>query len=205
MNINGENWIATKKTTSAYNKRYPQLQVVGTKIYYVWSENDGSYNQIWTSIDINFVGYSEWIKFQTIASGTIPTDTLINICSDYSGGTYQSQMSEMDDGGSYVAYFVINTDLTNKKGLTIYKRILDLHLYYRVEASGTSEIYVKRDNEAEWQYLGSVSLVDATEPSIIIKHLAVDVKAKSYDFKVSFGNACRFIGVVFEFIPGGGR
>ena len=155
----------------------------------------------------NSVGtsYSAWISFQTAASGIIPAGTLINVCSDYLGFTYKLQRSETDDGETYTGYFTINTDLAEKKGLNIYKRILDLHLYFRCEASGTAEIYTKRDSEAEFQYLGSVGLTDVTEPTIIIKHLAIDVRAKDYDFKVSFGNACRFLGVVFEFIPGGER
>ena len=149
--------------------------------------------------------YSDWVQFQTAAVGIIPTGTRVNICSDYSGYTYKLMRAETDDGNAYTAYFVINTDLAEKRGLTIYKRILDLHLYFKWEASGTAEIYAKRDSEAGWQSLGSVSLTDVTEPTIIVKHLAVDIKAKSYDFKVSFGNACRFVGVVFEFIPGGTR
>lgn len=149
--------------------------------------------------------YSAWVQFQTSASGVIPTGTKIFVCSDYSAFTYQLQRSEMDDGEEYIGYFVINTDLAEKRGLTIYKRVLDLHLYFKRETSGTAEIYAKRDSETEWQYLGSVSLTDDNEPTIIVKHLAVDIKAKDYDFKVAFNNACRFLGVVFEFLPGGTR
>jgi len=149
--------------------------------------------------------YGAWVEFQTAASGTIPTGTTLFICSDYSGRTFQLMRSETDDGEPYTAYFVINTDLADKKALTVYKIILDLHLYFRRETSGTAEIYVKRDNEAEWQYLGSVGLTDAAEPTIIIKHLAIAIRAKVFDFKVSYSNACRFLGVVFEFLPGGAR
>ena len=42
-------FVATKRTTSNYDKDRPQLQVVDTKIYYVWREFDGSYYQIWTA------------------------------------------------------------------------------------------------------------------------------------------------------------
>jgi hypothetical protein len=48
MNIDGTGWIATKRTTGGYLKWNPQRQVVGSKIYYVWSEGDGTYLQIWT-------------------------------------------------------------------------------------------------------------------------------------------------------------
>jgi len=49
MDTDRTDWSATKMTTSSYDKDYPQLQVVGTKIYYVWNENDGSKKQIWTA------------------------------------------------------------------------------------------------------------------------------------------------------------
>jgi len=103
--------------------------------------------------------YGEWIQFQTSASGIIPTGTLLYIAADLAGYSYQVMKSETDDGYPYTAYFVISTDLTNKQGLAYYKRILDLYLYFRSESSGTAKIEVKRDNEAEWQTVGTVSLV----------------------------------------------
>jgi hypothetical protein len=50
MNTDGTGWTATQRTTSAYDKYSLQLQVVGTKIYYVWDEEDGSNSQIWTAV-----------------------------------------------------------------------------------------------------------------------------------------------------------
>lgn len=44
-------FIATKRTTSVYNKRGPQIQVYNSKGYYVWAEEDsGGYYQIWTAV-----------------------------------------------------------------------------------------------------------------------------------------------------------
>jgi len=148
-------------------------------------------------------GYSEWLQFQTAAAGIIPTGTLINICSDYSGYTYKLMRSETDDGETYTAYFVISTDLANKQGLSFYKRILDMDLYFNNEDSGTATISVKRDNETSWVSLGSVSL--AGDDDIIIKHLAVDVRAKHFLFKISASNHFEFLGVLFQFIPIGMR
>jgi len=48
MNTDGTGWSADQRTTSAYDTYGPQLQVVGEKIYYAWTESDGSDNQIWT-------------------------------------------------------------------------------------------------------------------------------------------------------------
>lgn len=147
--------------------------------------------------------YSEWIEFQTAAVGIIPTGTKIDICSDYSGYSYKLQRSETDDGEAYTAYFVISTDLTDKQALAFYKRILDLHLYFRNEDSGTVTIEVKRDSEVEWQSVGSVSLEG--DEDIIVKHLAPDIRAKHFLFKISAANRFRFLGCLYEYIPEGMR
>lgn len=147
--------------------------------------------------------YSEWIQFQTAAVGVIPTGTKIDICSDYTGYTYQLQKSETDNGFPYTGYFVISTDLADGGGLSYYKRVLDLDLYFRSETAGTCEVYVKRDSEATWFYLGSVSLIGTED--IIIKHLAPDTKAKHFLFKISSANAFRFLGCLYQFVPGGDR
>ena len=148
-------------------------------------------------------GYSDWIQFQTAAEGIIPRGTKINICSDYSGYTYRLMRAETDDGYPYTAYFVISTDLANKQGLAYYKRILDLWLYFNKEDSGTADIYVKRDSEPEWQAVGTVSLTG--DEDIIIKHLATDIRAKHFLFKIEANNHFEFLGMLFEFVRGGYR
>ena len=40
MNTDGSGWSAAKRTTSDVDSEFPQLQVVGDKIYYVWDETD---------------------------------------------------------------------------------------------------------------------------------------------------------------------
>jgi hypothetical protein len=147
--------------------------------------------------------YSEWIQFQTAASGVIPTGTKLDICSDYSGYTYQLQRSETDDGDVYTAYFVISTDLTNKQGLAFYKRIYDLHLYFNGYDGGTVTVYVKRDSELTWQSVGTITLDD--DEDIIIEHLACDLRGKHFLFKLSAANHFEFLGCLYEFIRDGMR
>lgn len=147
--------------------------------------------------------YGDWVQFQTAAEGAIPTGTLINICSDYSGYTYKLMRSETDDGEEYTAYFVISTDLTNKQGLAYYKRILDLWLYFNKEDSGSANVYVKRDSEPDWQTVGTVTLTGTDD--IVIKHLAPDIRGKHFLFKISASNPFEFLGCLFESIKVGMR
>ena len=49
MNIDGTEWKEVQRTNTPFDKQFPQLQVVGNKIYYTWNESDGKYRQIWTA------------------------------------------------------------------------------------------------------------------------------------------------------------
>ncbi len=49
MNIDGTGWKEVQRTNTPFDKQFPQLQVVGNKIYYTWNESDGKYRQIWTA------------------------------------------------------------------------------------------------------------------------------------------------------------
>jgi len=49
MNLHGSGWKEVQRTNTPFDKQFPQLQVVGDKIYYTWNESDGKYRQIWTA------------------------------------------------------------------------------------------------------------------------------------------------------------
>jgi hypothetical protein len=66
MNTDGIGWTAIKRTNSPYDKRDPQLQVVGRKINYVWYEHDSMYFQIWTA-EMNING-TDWSTIKETTS-----------------------------------------------------------------------------------------------------------------------------------------
>jgi len=147
--------------------------------------------------------YSGWIQFQTAASGTIPTGTKLNICSDYSGYTYKLNASLTDDGEAYESFFVLSTDLAGGQGLHINKRLLDIFSYFTKKESGTAKIYIKQDSEAEWQYAGEIPLTG--DEDIVIPHLPVDFLAKHDLIKFLFENDFEFIGLITESVSIGVR
>ena len=49
MNIDGTGWREIQRTNTPFDKQFPQLQVIGKTIFYVWNEFDGKYRQIWTA------------------------------------------------------------------------------------------------------------------------------------------------------------
>lgn len=195
----------TKKETGSYEAGAFNLTIDGLQANTEYWYRAYAVNSIGT-------GYGEWIKFQTSATGVIPTGTKLSICSDYSGYTYKLNSAFTDDGNGYESYFVLSTDLAQKQGLHIYKRLEDIFSYFAKKESGTAKIYVKRDNEAEWQYAGEISMVG--DEDIIVKHLPsenvdsvgdVDFLAKHFLIKFVFENDFEFIGLISEAIPEGVR
>ena len=61
MNIDGKGWRAEKRTSGQYDKVFPQLQVVESKIYYVRQQPDATKNrQIWTmEVNTDGTGWKE--------------------------------------------------------------------------------------------------------------------------------------------------
>ena len=139
--------------------------------------------------------YGEYVKVTTAASGTTPSGTKIQLASDYSGYVDQLHASEQDLGVDYKGYFVLTTDLAEKRSLAYLKRLLYLTNYFRKESSGTVTIYVKCDNEASWRELGEVDLTGTED--ILTEDLGIDELAKHFLIKFEGENAFRYIGTIF--------
>jgi len=58
MNIDGTGWKEVQRTSSPFDKQFPQLQVIGNQIFYTWNESERKYRQIWTA-EMNVDG-TDW-------------------------------------------------------------------------------------------------------------------------------------------------
>lgn len=164
----------------------------------------GQWNMIetWTWDTIPFSTWDEigWDQWDTVESAVgFPVD----ICSDAAGNTYRLHGAHKDNGSSHARYFVLTTDLSDKQALGWYKRILQLYFYIFKEGAGDLTIEVKRDNEPDWQSVGTVSL--SGTPKLLIERLPVDIRARTFLFKISATSAFRFVGMMFDFLPVGDR
>ncbi len=175
----------------------------------------------WDVYDIPVTAFGLWNRFATWTWDTIPFSTWdeigwdqwdtvesdvgfpVDICSDADGNTYALHAGHKDNGSSHARYFVLTTDLADKKAIGWYKRILQLYLYVFKEGVGSLTIEVKRDNEPVWQSVGTVSLGGTAE--LLIERLPVDIRARTFLFKVSATSAFRFVGMEFDYIPVGAR
>lgn len=141
-----------------------------------------------------------WDKWDTMEADT---GFKIDLGADASGYTYALHANEQDDTEDFTGYFVLSTDLAEKRALPIYKRLLDMQLYFRKESTGTVDIYVKRDGEASWQSAGSVTLTG--DDDILVKEIHPDFRAKHFLIKCSGANRFQFCGAIFKYLPIGER
>lgn len=123
----------------------------------------------------------------------------LDLGSDHSGYTYSLHVSEQDMGADIDRYFVLATDLTPSFSLREFKLChrIDTFLESRSVAD-TLVISVKRDNEPNWQNLGSLSMQG--DNKIIDVEITPDVRAKHFLFKGGSQKLFGFIGMFFDFV-----
>jgi len=155
-------------------------------------------NYTWDDLPYNSWDEWDWDSWDSVEGAAgFPTD----IGSDSSGYTYALHQAATDNGAAYTGYLVLTTDLANRQALNRYKRLLNMRLYFKSEVSGTISVSLKRDHEADWQTVGTVSLIDTAE--IIAKELPCDYRARHFLLKLSASNKFAFLGVIFDFIYDG--
>jgi len=128
----------------------------------------------------------------------------LDIAADYSGYTYVLHSSETEKGSSVTRSFVISVDMTGKQALNYFKRVSNIKVYVVARSStGTLSLFVKEDNEASWQSLGSISLESTRK--IVDVDLPVDTRAKHFLFRGTTTVLCDVIGFYFDFEFDGDR
>ena len=175
----------------------------------------------WSFQDLSIYAFGSWDRQVIYTYDTIPFSTFdswgwdffdtvesiagfaLDIGSDADGYTYALHGNELDDTTAYTGYFVLSTDLTDGAGLPFYKRLLHMQPIIKKESAGTLNFYIKRDNEADWQSVGSVVLTGNSD--IMIKDLPCDLRAKHFLIKVEGDTRFRFLGGFFDFYLDGGR
>jgi len=128
----------------------------------------------------------------------------LDIASDYSGYTYVLHSSETEKGAEVTREFVISTDMENKLALGYFKRIGKVYIYIAGRSStGTISLYVKRDNEPNWQSIGSISLESSRKYALV--EFTPDIRARHFLIKGNSTVLFDFVGIIFDFEPDGDR
>jgi hypothetical protein len=128
----------------------------------------------------------------------------LDIASDYSGYTYILHTSETEKGSSLTRKFVISTDLENKMALGWYKRVSKMYVYIAGRgAEGTIALSAKRDNEVNWQSLGTISL-ESTNAFTIVE-ISPDIRARHFLIKGESSSLFDVVGILFDYEPDSDR
>jgi len=119
----------------------------------------------------------------------------LDLAADYTGKSFELHAAFNDAGEDYTRTLVLGT---NFNALNLFKRVNNgVELFFNREASGTVNIAVKQDNEANWQVVGTASLVDTDLPETVSVHVPFDARAKFLKLRLQSTDFFEFIGAIF--------
>ena len=162
----------------------------------------GAYTQqaVYTYDTLPYSIYADW------GAAWLIYDTDVNvvgfgldIVSDYSGNTFSLFRADLDNGVAISGNLIFGTSLDpQRQTLNRFKRVnCGIDFYFNRENSGDVTIEVKRDHEATWQSVGTVSLADTDLPEIVVVHEPCDIRAKFFEWQMSSDDYFEFIGMSF--------
>jgi hypothetical protein len=121
----------------------------------------------------------------------------LNLCSDYSGYTYDLFRADNDDGTAFTAAMVFGTTF-GPENINNYKRVNNgIDLYFTRQAEGTVTVEVNEDSAKAFETVGTASLVDTDLPDVVCVHVPTDLRAKYFQWKLSSENYFEFLGMAF--------
>ena len=128
----------------------------------------------------------------------------LDIAADYSGYCYVLHSSETEKEVAVTREFVISTDMENKLALGYFKRIGRVYVYIAGRSTtGTISLSVKRDNEASWQSIGSISLLSSRKYALV--ELTPDIRARHFLIRGTSTVLFDFVGLIVDMEPDGDR
>ena len=212
----GELWFSIPATQASTDvdkvlTYQPETKHWGTrdmtiKAFGIYEKTLDATRHTWDTIVDDYPTWADWAS--TWDSAEQRTGFIGDIGCDLSGYSFYLHNSSQDYTvaaySSITGYFVLTTDLAQRKAVNTYKRLLWMDVYFNRKPSGTVDITYKRDNEVVWQTLETVNL-DDTDETIQRINIKCDIRAKNYQFKFSASNRYEFLGVAFSFVMLGDR
>lgn len=158
----------------------------------------GSYTrqEAFTYDTLPYATYDDWgAAWKTYDTNVNVIGFPLDLASDYAGKTYELHAAFDDAGEDYTRTLDIGT---NFNALNLFKRVGNgVELFFNREAAGSVNVYVKRDNEATWQLVGTASLVDTDNPDTVGVHVPFDTRAKFLKIRLQSTDYFEFIGAIF--------
>jgi len=173
----------------------------------IWEIDDftvcawGNYSRQ-TSWTIDTIPYAtiDSIGWATIDSTEAIAGFSLDLCSDYSGYTYNYHSSELDNQAAFTASLVLSTDLSDKGSLGWFKRCWSMRFFFKRKESGVATIYFKEDEASRWTGLGTVDMTSSDNTTIVIVDMGdMDLRFRTGHLKIEAATAFDFLGVIFNY------
>ena len=162
----------------------------------------GDYTQqtAYTYTTLPYANYNDW----GVAWGKYNTQKNVvgfplDLASNYEGETFNLHNSSSDDGEAFTGAIILSSTMTVQKSLNINKRVNNgADLLFNRKSSSSASLYVKRDAEKSFQFLGTASFADADEPEMVTAHIPFDKRAKAFEWKIESSGVMEFLGIIFR-------
>lgn len=196
--------LAIPTDSSTTNNKLVLINVDKGSIYVlnipVRAFGDFTQQTVWTYDTLPFSTYEEWgAEWLIYDTQTNVAGFVYDICSDYSGYTWDLFRANKDAGNDITAKLIFGTSLGAGETLNRFKRLNNgIDFYFKREAVGNVTINVKRDNEPGWIAVGTASLVDASNKEFICVHVPCDIRAKHFQILLTSTSYFEFIAAFFR-------
>ncbi len=143
--------------------------------------------------------YEEWgASWGRYDTNLNTTGAVIPLVGDYDGYTYEFSQSDTDAGATLTGELAFGSLFGGNPRM--YKRISEpaTFTFQREPTGSTIDLYVRRDTEVAWTYLGNFSLADSEDPETVWLDVPLDIRGRHLSFKAQSDNSFSFIGALFE-------
>ncbi len=161
------------------------------------SFGDYTRQEVFTYDTLPYETYDEWGEAWKIFDTNVNVAGFpLDLASDYNGQTFELHSGFTDAGTPFTRTLVIGT---NFNALNFFKRVNNgVELWFNREASGSVvNIFIKEDNEASWQSVGSASIADPGLPETVNVHVPFDKRAKFLKIRMQSTDYFEFLGAIF--------
>lgn len=200
INVTANNRVLTMTARGAWNELLISVPCFGRY----------STQTSYTIGTLPYATLTEWREYwATIGDMQGGSGFLYDITADTAGATWRLHAATSDKGETFTGRFSLETDLSEKVALNMFKRLLRVRVYVMRDGGTTVDLAVARDREMYWRHQGSEAIPTASaadNEEMVILDYPVNLRARHFGFRIGAADGdFRCIGAEFEFNPDGAR
>lgn len=211
-------WFAVTTDSSNNSGNFPDTLATNNTVICMSQGKWGIYEASFTAFgEWNNVFDYTWDMFDEIAEfQELTWDDMSQSWDDAMSGDYEyvgiGATYSGDEANAVMIYnnyssmtnsFVIKLDPSDGGDVYTKKRILSIEPYFDTTVNDSISMYYRYDNVSEWQYLGEVSIDNAS--GMTVPFVAADIVGRNIQLKLESSNYMKFVGAVVSYVPFGTR